>query len=200
MKRATVARRLKNHELEEKEVEIEVEPEEGFSNMLDFMSGMGSEDVADQFQDFMHTLSANRQRVRKVPVREARRILSQEEANKMIDFDKVVDDAISRVEETGIVFIDEVDKLITRGGDYGPDVSGEGVQRDLLPIVEGTTVSTRYGTVKTENILFVGAGAFTRSRPAISYPNYRAASLCESNSRVSTRTILCASSPSRRTL
>jgi ATP-dependent HslUV protease ATP-binding subunit HslU len=165
-RRTTVARRLKNHELEEDVVEIEVDNDEAFANVLEFVSGMGSDDVSDQFQEFMHTLSASRPRTRRVPVREARKILTQEEANKLIDFDRVVDEAIRRVEETGIVFIDEIDKLVTKGSDYGPDVSGEGVQRDLLPIVEGASVATRYGMVKTDHILFVGAGAFTRSRPS----------------------------------
>ncbi len=165
-KRAAVARALRNRELEERVIEIELENEEGFSNVLEFVSGMGSGEVAEQFQELMQTLSASRQRTRKLPVREARRVLAQEEANKLIDFDQVVDDAIERVEESGVVFIDEMDKLVSRGGDSGPDISGEGVQRDLLPIVEGAHVATRYGTVKTDHILFVGAGAFTRSRPA----------------------------------
>lgn len=165
-RRTAVARRLRNHEIEEDVVEIEVESDEGFANVLEFVSGMGSDEVTEQFHEFMHTLSASRQRVRRVPVREARKILAQEEANKLIDFDQVVDEAIGRVEETGIVFIDEIDKLVTKGRDYGPDVSGEGVQRDLLPIVEGASVATRYGMVKTDHILFVGAGAFNRSRPA----------------------------------
>lgn len=165
-KRASMTRMLKNHELEENVIEIEVESEDALSNVLEFVSGMGSDEVTEQFHEFMHTLSASRQRMRRVPVREARRILAQEEANKLIDFDRVVEDAVCRVEETGVVFIDEIDKLITRGSDYGPDVSGEGVQRDLLPIVEGASVATRYGMVKTDHILFVGAGAFTRSRPA----------------------------------
>jgi ATP-dependent HslUV protease ATP-binding subunit HslU len=165
-RRASMARMLKNNELEESVIEIEVDNEDGFSSVLEFVSGIGSDEVTEQFHEFMHSLSTSRQRMRRVPVREARRILTQEEANKLIDFDRVVDDAISRVEETGIVFIDEIDKLVTRGGDYGPDVSGEGVQRDLLPIVEGASVATRYGMVKTDHILFVGAGAFNRSRPS----------------------------------
>src|SRR5579862_1783584 len=114
-RRTAVARRLKNHELEEDVIEIEVENDEGFASVLEFVSGLGSDEVTEQFHEFMHTLSASRQRMRRVPVREARRILTQEEANKLIDFDRVVDEAINRVEETGIVFIDEIDKLITRG-------------------------------------------------------------------------------------
>jgi ATP-dependent HslUV protease ATP-binding subunit HslU len=165
-RRATVARALKNCELEEDVVEIEVDPDDTFANVLEFVSGLGSDDITDQFHEFMQSLSASRRRTRKMQVKEARRVLRQEEANKLVDFDKVVDDAIKRVEESGIVFIDEIDKLITRNGDHGPDVSGEGVQRDLLPIVEGASVATRYGMVKTDHILFVGAGAFNRARPA----------------------------------
>jgi len=165
-RRASLKRKLKSRELEESVVEIEVENEDGFSSVLEFVAGMGSDEVTEQFHEFMSSLSASRQRLRRVPVREARRILAQEEANKLIDFDRVVDEAVHRVEETGIVFIDEIDKLVSKGADYGPDVSGEGVQRDLLPIVEGASVATRYGMVKTDHILFVGAGAFNRARPA----------------------------------
>ena len=165
-RKSSMVKMLKNHELEENVVEIEVESEETFSNVLEFVSGMGSDEVTEQFNEFMHSLNASRPKSRRVSVREARRILAQEEANKLIDFDRVVDDAINRVEETGVVFIDEIDKLITRGSDFGPDVSGEGVQRDLLPIVEGAQVATRYGMVKTDHVLFVGAGAFTRARPS----------------------------------
>jgi len=99
-------------------------------------------------------------------VREARRILMQEESNKLVDWDNVVDTAIERVEQNGIVFLDEIDKIVGRGNDTGPDVSGEGVQRDLLPIVEGSSVNTRYGPVKTDHVLFIGAGAFHRVKPS----------------------------------
>jgi ATP-dependent HslUV protease ATP-binding subunit HslU len=99
-------------------------------------------------------------------VREARRILVEQEANKLIDFEDVVDSALRRVEESGMVFIDEIDKLVTRNGDFGADVSGEGVQRDLLPIVEGSSVATRYGMINTDHILFIAAGAFNRARPS----------------------------------
>jgi len=105
-------------------------------------------------------------RWRRVPVREARRILAKEEANKLIDFDRVVDEALSRAQEDGVIFIDELDKLCGPKVEVGRDVSGEGVQRDLLPIVEGTTVMTRFGPVKTDYILFIAAGAFYDSKPS----------------------------------
>jgi ATP-dependent HslUV protease ATP-binding subunit HslU len=101
-----------------------------------------------------------------VSVREARRILTQQEASRLVDMDSVVEAAIRRAEETGVVFIDEIDKTINQGSDYGPDVSGEGVQRDLLPIVEGSVVMTRYGPVRTDHVLFIAAGSFSSSRPS----------------------------------
>jgi ATP-dependent HslUV protease ATP-binding subunit HslU len=165
-RRAVVAQMLANHELDERVVEIELDSEENAGSMLEFVSGMGSDEIAEQFHEFMHTLTATRRRARRMPVREARRLLVQEEANKLIDFDEVVEEALLRTEDSGIVFIDEIDKLINRGSDFGPDVSGEGVQRDLLPIIEGTAVATRYGIINTDHILFIAAGAFNRARPA----------------------------------
>jgi ATP-dependent HslUV protease ATP-binding subunit HslU len=161
-----VARQLAEHELEERVIEIEVETDESYGTMLEFVSGIGSDDVQEQFQEFMNTVSQPRKRSRRVSVREARRILAEQEANKLIDWEEVVENALRRVEEDGIVFLDEIDKLVTKSADFGPDVSGEGVQRDLLPIVEGASVGTRYGSVNTEHVLFVAAGAFNRSRPS----------------------------------
>lgn len=106
-----------------------------------------------------------RRRRRRVTVREARRILTQEEAEKMIDMEEVVSAAIERVEQSGIIFIDEIDKIAGREGGHGPDVSREGVQRDILPLIEGCTVMTKYGPVKTDHILFIGAGAFHVTKP-----------------------------------
>ncbi len=106
------------------------------------------------------------ERKRKVPVKEARRILTREEANKLLDFEQVLDRAISRAEEDAIVFMDEIDKICGPKLDVGRDVSGEGVQRDLLPLLEGTTVMTRYGPVKTEHVLFIAAGTFSHNRPS----------------------------------
>lgn len=120
------------------------------------------------YQDFLDDLSRNapRRRSRRVSVRDARRILTQQEAYRMVDFDAVVDESVRRAEEAAVVFIDEIDKTISRGGEYGADVSGEGVQRDLLPIVEGSVVMTRYGPVKTDHILFIAAGSFHGAKPS----------------------------------
>jgi ATP-dependent HslUV protease ATP-binding subunit HslU len=107
-----------------------------------------------------------RTKKRKVKVKEALEILTKEEANKLIDMDKVIREAIYRTETSGIIFIDEIDKITSRGETHGPDVSREGVQRDLLPIVEGTTVNTRYGMVRTDYILFIGSGAFHIAKPS----------------------------------
>ena len=134
-----MAKRLADNELEERVIEIEIDQEEPFAPMFEFVSGLGSDEIHEQFQEFMHNVQQHRKKSRKVPVREARRILIDQEVNKLIDFDEVVDTALRRVEEDGIVFVDEIDKLVNRNGDYGADVSGEGVQRDLLPIVEGAT-------------------------------------------------------------
>ncbi len=106
------------------------------------------------------------QRKKKVRVREARRILVREEANKLLDFDQVVDRAVTDTEENGLVFIDEIDKLCGPKMDMGRDVSGEGVQRDMLPLLEGTTVMTRYGPLSTEHILFIAAGTFSQNKPS----------------------------------
>jgi ATP-dependent HslUV protease ATP-binding subunit HslU len=165
-RRRAMARRLADHELEDRVIEIEVDGEEMYGSVLEFASGIGPDEMHEQFQEFMNSTNMTRQRSRRVPVREARRILVEQEANRLIDFEDVIDRALRRVEQDGIVFVDEVDKLVGHGSDYGPDVSGEGVQRDLLPIVEGATVTTRYGVINTEHVLFIAAGAFTRARPS----------------------------------
>jgi ATP-dependent HslUV protease ATP-binding subunit HslU len=157
---------LADQKLEEHVIEIELEPEDAGFPAIEFTAGLGGEDVGDAFQDFLAHMQSQRKRSRQVPVKEARRLLIQEESNKLIDWDQVVDQAVEKVEQGAIVFIDEIDKIVGRGSDTGPDVSGEGVQRDLLPIVEGSQVTTRYGSVKTDHILFVAAGAFGRVKPS----------------------------------
>ncbi len=132
---------------------------------LEFGDEFG-DDMQGTFRDFLDSLMPRRPTRRKVSVREAERILTQQEAYRMVDAGSVIDDAILRVEESGVVFLDEIDKTISSGTDYGGDVSGEGVQRDLLPIVEGSVVMTRYGPVKTDHILFIAAGAFHNTRPS----------------------------------
>jgi ATP-dependent HslUV protease ATP-binding subunit HslU len=165
-RRKAVAKMLADQKLEEHIVEIELDPDEGGWPAMEFSAGMSTDDMSEAFQDFVTHMHSQRKRSRQLPVREARRVLIQEEANKLIDWDQVVDAAIEKVEQGAIVFIDEIDKIVSRGNEIGPDVSGEGVQRDLLPIVEGSSVSTRYGPVKTDHVLFVGAGAFGRVKPS----------------------------------
>jgi ATP-dependent HslUV protease ATP-binding subunit HslU len=164
--RIVVAERLARHELEEQIIEIELEPEESFSSVFEFVSGVSGDDIGDGFQDFLSSMPNGRRRSRRVSVKDARRLLTQEEANKLVDIDQVVEQATQRVEQGGIVFLDELDKVVGSKVDVGPDVSGEGVQRDLLPIVEGSTVMTRFGPVKTDHVLWIAAGAFHNAKPS----------------------------------
>ncbi len=154
--------------IEEETVEIDLDGDyEDFGGYED-LGGMGADDLYDAFQDFLDGFAPPRRSAgrRRVSVREARRILTQQEANRLVDFDAVVEAAIKRVEEAAVVFLDEIDKTISPNGEYGADVSGEGVQRDLLPIVEGSVVMTRYGPVKSDHILFIAAGSFSNTRPS----------------------------------
>jgi ATP-dependent HslUV protease ATP-binding subunit HslU len=167
-RRKRVAEMLANHQLEEQMIEIDLDADEGYTSILEFVAGMASDDVGEggDFQELIGAMPGQRKRSRRVSVKEARRLLTQEEANKLIDFDQVVEDATRRVEESGVVFLDELDKVANTKIEVGPDVSGQGVQRDLLPIVEGSTVMTRYGPVKTDHILWIAAGAFYNSKPS----------------------------------
>jgi ATP-dependent HslUV protease ATP-binding subunit HslU len=159
---------LNQQALEDETVEIEFDPDEDMEDVAGFemMGGFNPDDLQDTFYEFLDGLLPKRRMRRKVSVREARRILAQQEANRLVDFDSVVEAAVQRVEQTAVVFIDEIDKTVSGDGDAGPDVSGEGVQRDLLPIIEGSTVMTRYGPVETDHILFIAAGAFHSARPS----------------------------------
>jgi ATP-dependent HslUV protease ATP-binding subunit HslU len=165
-RRKQLADLLQRDALEDETVEIDVELEySAFVSPVEIVSGVSPEDLHDSFRDLLDAFGPRRQQ-RQVSVREARRILTQQEASRLVDMDSVIESAIRRAEETGVVFIDEIDKTIHGGGDYGPDVSGEGVQRDLLPIVEGSVVMTRYGPVRTDHVLFIAAGSFSSSRPS----------------------------------
>jgi ATP-dependent HslUV protease ATP-binding subunit HslU len=169
--RATVTRGrltklLASHKLEDQFVEIEVGDSELTVSLFDPRLDTDLEDDNLFNEMYKNVRSQNGQRKRKVRVKEARRILTREEANKLLDFDQVVEQAVNKVEEDGLVFIDEIDKLCGPKMDMGRDVSGEGVQRDLLPLLEGTTVMTRYGPVKTDHILFVAAGTFSQNKPS----------------------------------
>ena len=161
-----VAEQLARKELEDKIVEIELDPDDGFMGGFELMGSIASDDFGDSFQDFLSALPGPRRRKKRVSVKEARRLLTQEEAAKLIDTDEVIEQATARVEQSGVVFLDEIDKIVGSKLDLGPDVAGEGVQRDLLPIVEGSTVMTRFGAVKTDHILWIAAGAFHAAKPS----------------------------------
>ncbi|WP_048602504.1 ATP-dependent protease ATPase subunit HslU [Rubeoparvulum massiliense] len=162
-KRRMITYKLGLGELDDQLVEIEVE--EQAPNMFDLLNNQGFEQMGVNMQDLFGNLLPKRRKKRKVPIAEARKILAQEEAQKLIDMDEVNQEAIRRAEQDGIIFIDEIDKIA--GKESGsPDVSREGVQRDILPIVEGSTVMTKYGPVKTDYMLFIAAGAFHMSKPS----------------------------------
>lgn len=162
-RRAILRTKLARQELEDEVLEIEVEDRN--PPMLEVFSSSGMEEMGINLQDLLGGILPRRRRRRRVTVKEARRILTQEEAEKMVDMEEVVGTAIERVEQSGIIFIDEIDKIAGREGGHGPDVSREGVQRDILPLIEGCTVMTKYGPVKTDHILFIGAGAFHVTKP-----------------------------------
>jgi ATP-dependent HslUV protease ATP-binding subunit HslU len=155
---------LRAGKLDERMIEMDVQSQAG--PMLEVFSGQGMEEVGINLKDMLSNLLPGRTRKRRVKVGEARRLLVQEEAQKLVDVDEAVSQAIRRVENSGIIFLDELDKIAGRESAHGPDVSREGVQRDLLPIVEGSTVTTKYGMVRTDHILFIAAGAFHVSKPS----------------------------------
>lgn len=130
------------------------------------ISNIGMEDIEMNLKEMLGGILPDKPRKKKAKVKDALQLITQDEANKLVDMEKAVQDAITRTEQNGIVFIDEIDKIVSRGSAHGPDVSREGVQRDLLPIVEGSTVNTKHGTVKTDHILFIAAGAFSMSKPS----------------------------------
>ena len=156
---------LLDGELDAREVEIEVAPPQG--PMFDLLASQGAPDSVENFTEMLRDMMPQRKRKRTVKVSEARRILLEQELEKLVDMEDVTADALERVETLGIVFLDEIDKIAGEKSQMGgPDVSREGVQRDLLPIVEGSNVQTKYGMVKTDHILFVAAGAFHVSKPS----------------------------------
>ena len=161
-RRAQIAQDLKDGKLEEQWVTIGVT--ESAPSLFDAMPGMNM-DNANGMQDMLSNLMPKKTKKRKVQVKDARRILVQEEANKLIDTDALSSEAIHRAEQSGIIFIDEIDKIASKGSSSA-EVSREGVQRDILPIVEGSTVNTKYGTVRTDYMLFIAAGAFHISKPS----------------------------------
>ena len=154
---------LREGQLDEKEVEIEVA---AAMPQMDIMAPPGMEDLTSQIQGMFQQMGTGRRKVRKMRVAEALRQLTDEEAAKLINDDDIKQRALAAAEQNGIVFIDEIDKITARGDAQGADVSRQGVQRDLLPLVEGTTVATKYGMIRTDHILFIASGAFHLSKPS----------------------------------
>ena len=163
--REKLRQQLKEGQLEERDVEVEVQ-QQNFPQLEFMQPPQGMEGTEMNFMEALQDMLPKRKKRRTVHLHEARRILIDEELRKLVDMDDVVNEALDRVENHGVVFIDEIDKIAGERGTQGPDVSREGVQRDLLPIVEGSTVQTRYGYVRTDHILFVAAGAFHVSKPS----------------------------------
>jgi ATP-dependent HslUV protease ATP-binding subunit HslU len=156
-------KKLREGELDDKEVEIEVAAVQAH---MEIFAPPGMEDLTSQIQGMFQNLGAGRKRLRKLKIKEAMKLLTEEEAAKLINDEDLKQRAIANVEQNGIVFLDEIDKITGRAETSGADVSRQGVQRDLLPLVEGTTVSTKYGMIKTDHILFIASGAFHLSKPS----------------------------------
>ncbi|MDB4971729.1 MAG: ATP-dependent hsl protease ATP-binding subunit HslU, partial [Myxococcaceae bacterium] len=163
-----VKKRLRAGELEERTIELDVDEAPQGMPLVSIFGGPGMEDIERKMGDMLGSIpglkGATQSKRRSMRVREARKVLEDQEAGRLVDMDTVKRLAVERTEQSGIVFLDEIDKVASRGGAHGPDVSREGVQRDLLPIVEGSTVSTKYGPVRTDHVLFIAAGAFHVSK------------------------------------
>ncbi len=164
-RRHSISEKLANGELEEEFVTIEVD--ESQPSMFDMLQGSGMEQMGMNFQDALGGLMPKKKKKRKLKVKDARIVLTNDEAQKLIDMDEVTQEAITRAEQSGMIFIDEIDKIASKSSNQSSaEVSREGVQRDILPIVEGSTVVTKYGSVKTDHVLFVAAGAFHMAKPS----------------------------------
>lgn len=162
--REKLRKQLQDGKLEDRLVEIE-SPADSFP-MMQIFSPIGIEEMGLNIQDLFGGMMPKKMKKRKMPICEARKLIAQEEAQKLVDMDEVIRDSVEWVEQAGIVFLDEIDKIAGENGGEGPDVSREGVQRDLLPVVEGSTVVTKYGMVKTDHILFIASGAFHSAKPS----------------------------------
>jgi ATP-dependent HslUV protease ATP-binding subunit HslU len=156
-------KKLREGELDEREIEIEVALPQA---QMEIFAPPGMEDLTSQIQGMFQNLSGGKRKTRRMPIREALKALADEEAARLVNDEDVKLRALQAVEQNGIVFLDEIDKIATRAEMHGADVSRQGVQRDLLPLVEGTTITTKYGMVKTDHILFIGSGAFHFSKPS----------------------------------
>ena len=156
-------KKLREHELDDKEIDIEVAATQP---QMEILAPPGMEELTSQIQGMLSGLGSGRRRLRKMKVREALQAITEEEAGRLVNDEELKAKAVANAEQNGIVFLDEIDKITSRGELAGADVSRQGVQRDLLPLVEGTTVSTRYGMVKTDHILFIASGAFHMAKPS----------------------------------
>jgi len=163
-------KRLREGELDDKEIEIEVS---AAASQMEILAPPGMEELTSQIQGMFQNLAGGRRRTRKLRIREAMQVLTDEEAAKLVSDEDLKGRALANVESNGIVFLDEIDKITSRGEVGGPDVSRQGVQRDLLPIVEGSTVNTKYGMVKTDHILFIASGAFHTAKPSDLIPEFQ---------------------------
>ncbi|REB09747.1 ATP-dependent protease ATPase subunit HslU [Sporosarcina sp. BI001-red] len=164
-KKSEIAELLKQGKLEDEQVTVEVASQQ--PSMFDALQGSGMEQMGSNMQDALSSLMPKKTTTRKLSVKDARKVLEAEEADKLIDHDEIARQAVQLTEQSGIIFIDEMDKIASKsGGSSSADVSREGVQRDILPIVEGSTVTTKYGAVKTDYILFIAAGAFHMAKPS----------------------------------
>lgn len=152
------------HKMDDREIEVEVAEQE--RTIQGILTGNSTEELTNNFQEMLGSILPKKKKKKKMTIAKAREVFKEEELEKCLDMDVIVDKAIEATEEAGIVFIDEFDKIAEKGHSNGPDVSREGVQRDILPIVEGATVNTKYGPVKTDHILFIAAGAFHVSKPS----------------------------------
>ncbi|AWX14043.1 HslU--HslV peptidase ATPase subunit [Mergibacter septicus] len=157
-------KKLREGQLDEKEIEVDVSA--GASVGVEIMAPPGMEEMTNQLQSMFQNLSSGQTKKRKMKIKDAMKALTEDEAAKLVNPEELKQKAIEAVEQNGIVFIDEIDKICKRGNSSGPDVSREGVQRDLLPLVEGSTINTKHGMVKTDHILFIASGAFQISRPS----------------------------------
>jgi len=188
------AKMLREHELDDREIEIELRI---LPMGVEIMAPPGMEEMQQQLQSMFQNLGGNRTRTRKLKVREALKLLTDEEAGKLINEDELKIQALANAEQNGIVFIDEIDKVTRRQETLGADVSREGVQRDLLPLVEGSTVATKYGPVKTDHVLFIASGAFSLSKPSDLIPELQGRLPIPRGARLAEKSATsCAFSPS----
>jgi ATP-dependent HslUV protease ATP-binding subunit HslU len=169
--REKMRRMLRDGKLDDREVEIEVT--KAAMPFIEVMAPQGMEDMENQLKEMFSNLMPKKTKKRRLKVVEALELLEQEEADKLVDMEAVVREALQRAEQGGIIFIDEIDKIASRDGVHGPDVSRQGVQRDLLPLVEGCTVNTKYGMVRTDHVLFVASGAFHMAKPSDLIPEFQ---------------------------